>query len=428
MKNILIITYYWPPSGGPGVQRWVKFVKYLSRLGYNSFVLTVDPNFATYPQIDETLKNDIPDDAKVFYTKAWDPFTMYKKVSSNKEVPYGGFANTKKLDFKEKVLRFIRGNFFLPDPRRGWNKYAIEKAKEIIKAYSITTLITTSPPHSTQLIGLELKKQTDITWISDLRDPWTDLFYNNLLYQTRMAIAINKKLERKVLERADKVITVSEDVARLLCEKSQRVSEKIAIIPNGYDPDDFSSPRQIRKKDTFYISYVGTISNDYPIDGFCEAMKLLDEKIKSRIIIRFVGKLAPEHFGKLVKAGLKENIEEIGYVEHKLAIDYMHSSDILLLVIPNINNNKGILTGKIFEYLASNTPILLLGPENGDAAKIIEDSNAGFVSSYMNITRIKHIIMKLYSGDLNTIKKQQYANNSLIYSREKLTEKLIKNL
>ena len=120
-------------------------------MNVETLVLTVNPKYATYPQIDESLVMDIPEEVKVFYSKSFDIYSLYKKVSSNKEVPYGGFANTQKVDFKEKILRFIRGNFFLPDPRKGWNKYALKKAKEIIKEYNVDTIVTTSPPHSTQL-------------------------------------------------------------------------------------------------------------------------------------------------------------------------------------------------------------------------------------------------------------------------------------
>ena len=426
MKKVLIITYYWPPSGGAGVQRWVKFAKYLSRLGYKPFVLTVDPKYATYPQLDESLKNDIPKEVEVFYTKAYDPFALYKKVSSNKEVPYGGFANTQKLDFKEKVLRFIRGNFFIPDPRRGWNRFAVKAATKIISENQIDTIITSSPPHSTQLIGLKLKKQLGIKWIADLRDPWIDIFYNKLLYQMRFSVYFNKMLERKVLQGADKVLTVSEDMKRLFCEKTDNMQTRIAVIPNGYDNDDFKKVNLIRDPETFYISYVGTISNDYPIDGFISALTMLDKEIRDKLKLRFVGKLATDHFNKLVKAGLEENIEQLGYVQHNLAIDYMFSSNILLLVIPDIKNNKGILTGKLFEYLASKRPILLLGPTDGDAAKIIHETNSGIMCSYNDVNKIKESILHYYSN--STAIFTEVKPNPNKYSRENLTLDLINKL
>jgi len=426
MKKVLIITYYWPPSGGGGVQRWVKFAKYLSRLGYKPFVLTVDPKYATYPQLDDSLKNDIPEEVEVFYTKAYDPFALYKKVSSNKEVPYGGFANTQKLDFKEKVLRFIRGNFFIPDPRRGWNRFAVKAATKIISENQIDTIITSSPPHSSQLIGLKLKKQLGIKWIADLRDPWTDIFYNKLLYQRRFSVYLNKMLERKVLQGADKVLTVSEDLKRLFCEKTDNIQTRIAVIPNGYDNDDFKKVNLIRDPESFYISYVGTISNEYPIYGFISALTMLDKEIRAKLKLRFVGKLATDHFNKLVKAGLEENIELLGYVQHSRAIDYMFSSDMLLLVIPDIKNNKGILTGKLFEYLASKRPILLLGPTDGDAAKIVNETESGISCSYDDEDKIKESILQYYSKPTTFLADAESKTDK--YSRENLTTELIKLL
>src|SRR5690554_3849698 len=229
MKNVLIITYYWPPSGGAGVQRWIKFVKYLTQMGANPIVLTVDPAYATYPQLDHTLEADIPPQTRIFRTKSFELYALYKKVSSNKEVPYGGFANTKKVDVKEKIIRFLRGNLVIPDPRKGWNNYAIAKAKELIQQYNIDTVITTSPPHSTQLIGLKLKKELNIKWVADLRDPWTDIYYFKQMYPTFIAKAIHKSIERQVLTKADKVITVSPALKQLFDLKATGVAAKTEI-------------------------------------------------------------------------------------------------------------------------------------------------------------------------------------------------------
>ena len=177
MKKVLIISYYFPPSGGSGVQRWLKFVKYLPEFGYEPIVLTVDPTVASYPQIDATLLQDIPSLVRVERTTTREMLSLYKRVSPTKEIPYGGFANENTQGLFSTISRFIRGNFFLPDPRRGWNKFAYKKACELIEQEQIDTVITTSPPHSTQLIGLKLKKRfPSIQWIADLRDPWRDIF------------------------------------------------------------------------------------------------------------------------------------------------------------------------------------------------------------------------------------------------------------
>ena len=426
MKKVLIITYYWPPSGGAGVQRWVKFAKYLSRMDIETYVLTVDPKYATYPQIDKSLSKDIPESVKVYFAKSFELYSVYKKLSSNKEAPYGGFANTKKVDFKEKILRFIRGNFFLPDPRRGWNKYAYRKAKEIIQTNNIETVITTSPPHSTQLIGLKLKKRLNIKWLADFRDPWTDIYYYKQLYPTKIATFFNKKLEKKVISIADKIVTVSSDFKVLFSSKVIGSENKIEVIPNGFDLDDFENINVKSEHELFYISHIGTIAKNYNIEGFIKAIQQLPKDIKDKIRIRFIGKVAQEIIELFKQAKLGNNIELIGYVSHKKAIEYMFSSDILLLIIPKVENNKGIVPGKLFEYLATNRPILFIGPANGDVAKIIEDTHSGIICSYLDENKIAEGIKSLYYDSENTDPKSQGRHKTLKYSRENLTKDLIK--
>ncbi len=420
MKKVLIITYYWPPSGGAGVQRWVKFAKYLAKMQVDTFVLTVDPEYATYPQIDKSLEKDIPDGVKVFHTKSFELYSLYKKVSSNKEVPYGGFSNTSKLDIKEKILRFIRGNFFLPDPRRGWNRFAYKEACNIIEEYKIDTVITTSPPHSTQLIGLKLKNKMRIKWIADFRDPWTDIYYYKKLYPTSIATFINKKLEKKVFLKADEIVTVSENIKSLFSSKLSNINDKIKIIPNGFDYDDLNNnPSEKRQDDFFYISYVGTISNEYKIDGFIDAITQLSPELKSKIKIRFIGKITNDFIELMSANGMGEMLEVVGYVPHAVAIQYMFSSDLLLLVIPKIENNKGILTGKLFEYIACKVPVLLLGPVDGDAASIIKEAKSGVVCDYDDSKQISKKIAYFFklrqnpSVRVNTPEIEKYSRETL---------------
>jgi glycosyltransferase involved in cell wall biosynthesis len=388
MKKVLIITYYWPPSGGAGVQRWVKFVKYLSSMNVEPIVLTVHPGSATYPQKDPSLASDIPDTVKVYYAKSFELYSLYKKFSSNKEVPYGGFANTKKLDFKEKVIRFLRGNFIIPDPRRGWNKYALAKAKELIHSHLIDIVITTSPPHSTQLIGLKLKQQMGIRWIADLRDPWTDIYYFKQMYPTFVATQIHKYLEKTVLQNADRIITVSEELKKLFAGKAEKIQDKIKVIPNGYDTADFNGLQNAVHPKLFYLTYAGTLSSEYNINGFIKALKELPEDIHPLIKVRFIGQMPSEIWERFEATGISNMVEMKGYVPHASAIGYMMSSDMLLLIIPDVKNNEGILTGKLFEYLGSGKQILFIGPKNGDAAKVIIKQTAGSYAHMTNISRL----------------------------------------
>ena len=416
MKKVLLITYYFPPSGGAGVQRWLKTINYLPKAGVETIVLTVDPAVASYPQIDESLCNDVPSGIKIYRTGTREILSLYKKVSPKKEVPYGGFANEPNPNLIQKISRFIRGNFFLPDPRRGWNKYALAKAKEIIKTEPIETIVTTSPPHSTQLIGLELKRlYPHLKWVADLRDPWTDIYYNEDLYPTRWAKKRNLRYERSVLLTADQIITVSEQCKRLFAQKAD-VAEKIAVVPNGYDTKDFINSTIINKKEkitpnsslltpNYILSYVGVMAPQYDI----EPLKSLVQG-RNDILLRFVG---------VVSEGIKREIESwgvqtefISYVNHGKAIEYMQASDALMLFIPNVPNNEGILTGKLFEYLAAGRKILLFGPKYGDAMRLINECEAG--ECYTEEFKLEEFLNKPYQGN----------DNIKSYSREALAGKI----
>ncbi|MDP3916431.1 MAG: glycosyltransferase family 4 protein [Bacteroidota bacterium] len=416
MKKVLIITYYWPPSGGAGVQRWLKFAKYLPEFGWQPVILTVDPEYASYPQRDESLLSEVNPECLVFTTKSFELYNLYKLISGKKEVPYGGFANESKEGLFQKASKFLRGNFLLPDPRKGWNRYALKKAEELIREFDIDTVVTTSPPHSTQLIGLKLKKKFNIRWIADLRDPWTDIYYYNQFMHTALARYIDKQYERKVVENSDLLISVSEDVKRIFAEKSKLpIAAKTVVIPNGFDEDDFRIkvvPTETKK----VITYTGTISEAYDVDCFLDALQGLESDLKQQLRIRFVGKVPPAVVQKFRATGLE--IELVGYVDHPKSIEYLLRSDLLLLVIPKVKNNRGILTGKFFEYLASRKPVLAIGPIDGDLAKIIQETKCGQMFDYSDSEGMRHFMQE-------SLDRPVSVNDIAIeYSRKKLTGKL----
>ena len=413
MKKVLLITYYFPPSGGAGVQRWLKTINYLPKAGDETIVLTVDPAVASYPQIDESLCNDVPSGIKIYRTHTREILSLYKRVSPKKEVPYGGFANEPNPNLIQKISRFIRGNFFLPDPRRGWNKYALAEAKEIIETEAIETIVTTSPPHSTQLIGLELKRQyPHLKWVADLRDPWTDIYYNEDLYPTRWAKKRNLRYERSVLLGADQIITVSEQCKRLFAQKAD-VAEKIAVVPNGYDTKDFIQ-LGVRSEELGVtsgasnlkiLSYIGVMAPQYDL----APLKSLVQG-RNDILLRFVGVVSEDIKCEIESWGVQT--EFISYVSHGKAIEYMRTSDVLMLFIPNVPNNEGILTGKLFEYLAAGRKILLFGPESGDAMRLINECEAG--ECFSNKFNLDKFLNMPYKGN----------DNIKLYSREALAYKI----
>ncbi|RLD41029.1 MAG: hypothetical protein DRI86_14185 [Bacteroidetes bacterium] len=427
LKKVLIITYYWPPSGGGGVQRWVKFAKYLRKFNIEPIVLTVDPNYASYAIIDESLKKELPTNLNVFTTKSIEPFNIYKKFTSKKEIPFGGFANEENPGITQKISRFIRGNFFIPDARIGWNSYAYKQAVSLINTFNIKTVITSSPPHSTQLIGLKLKKNFNIHWIADLRDPWTDIYYYNQMYHSTLAKKLDKKKEFDVLDNADNVIVVSRAIKKLFASKiTSSQTEKIVVISNGYDSDDFKSDSKT-DNNLFTITYTGTLADNYNIDGFLKALiSVINEVGKSKIKLQFVGRVSKKYRDIIENSILQPICNFEGHVAHKESISFLVSANALFLAIPDEPNNEGILTGKLFEYLASRKPIIGVGPAEGDAAAIIKECNAGSMFEYSEETSIANYITELYkkwiASPNNIIDGEAYKN----YSRENLTKKLVK--
>ena len=372
MKKVLIITYYWPPSGGSGVQRWLKFVKYFRNFGIEPIVLTVAPEFAALPNLDESLEHEIPAGIKIHKTRAKSPFGFYRKMKKG-AIPNSGFAGEGKASFFDNLFRFIRGNFFIPDARIGWNKFALEKARELIHLHAIDTIITSSPPHSTQLIGLQLKKEFKLKWLADLRDPWTEIYYNKLLFRTNWAKRIDYRYEQACLQNADTLIVVSEDIKQRFGEKRETILEKIHVIPNGFDEEDFSKVQTKNDAEVKYISYVGNLGLQYPVDGFLETFAEIIKK-ENNWKLYFVGNCHKGIKTIVDKLNLTDSVEFVPYVNHSEAIDFMIKARILLLIIPEIENNKGILTGKLFEYLATGNPILNIGPKDGDAAAILKEN------------------------------------------------------
>ena len=417
MNKVLIVTYYWPPSGGAGVQRWLKFSKYLPEFGWEPIILTVDPGCAAYPVTDLSLKENLPSSIRVYPTPAINYFGIYRKDRS--KIPTAGFANSVDNTLKGKIFRFIRGNFFLPDPRKGWNKYAFKKACELIEKEGIINIITTSPPHSTQLIGLKIKKKYPaLNWIADLRDPWTDIYYYKQFYPTFISKMIDQRFEKSVLKKADKIITVGVSLKNLFSLKIKGLENKTEVITNGYDEDDFTGITPIIPP-MFTITYVGTLSDIYPIDGFLNAVQIFKDK-GNEIILRFIGTVSKSQKDLIQSKSGDSILEFIPYVNHTAAIQYMLKTSVLLLIIPDHKSNKSIITGKIFEYIASGKPIICIGPLDGDAAGIIGNKEYGKTFSYMDSKGISEYLASLISE-----KPVLERTSSEVYSRKELTGKII---
>jgi len=419
LKKVLIISYYWPPSGGSGVQRWLKFVKYFREFEIEPIVLTVDPEFATFPNYDYSLVKEIPESIEIHTTQASSPFELYKKVRK-KDAPQAGFSGEKKVGLTDKAMRFIRGNFFIPDARIGWNKFALEKARTIIRENNIESIVTTSPPHSTQLIGLQLKQEFNLHWLADLRDPWTEIYYNQELFRTAFAKRKDYNYEQACLKNADKIVVVSEDIKRHFGANRPEILTKIHVIPNGFDEADFNIIPTLNNvppncnSGNKIISYVGNLGEQYPVEGFLEAFSEIVKK-DNDWKLHFVGNC---HNGVKIlveKLNLSESVEFIPYVNHAEAINYMINSNVLLLIIPEIENNKGILTGKLFEYLATGNPILNIGPKDGDAATILKENAVSVTLNPNEKQAIMDFILNstVNHREVNSVSKNKFSRRNL---------------
>jgi glycosyltransferase involved in cell wall biosynthesis len=377
-EKILIIVYYWPPSGGSGVQRWVKLSKYLAELGVQVHVLTVDEKYASYMQIDSSLADEVHPGVRVVKTRSVEIINLFAKLFGKKKVPTAGFYNLDRKSFVHNLGLLIRSSFFIPDPRRGWNHFAYKKACDIIRKEGITKVITSSPPHSSQLIGLKLKKKLGVEWTADLRDPWTDIFYYNLLRHTFLSRRIDSNYELSVLKHADHVFTVSGKLKEIFISKDKLIDPgKFFIIPNGFDPADFQPTNTYYPGKDFVIGYTGTITDQYNPEGFLRAFRNMVNQSQGTTRLEITGTVSPKIISFIDELGISDHVVINTPIPHKEIPALLVRKDALLLVIPRVEHSELILTGKLFEYLASGRPIILVGPKNGDAESIMKECGAG---------------------------------------------------
>ncbi len=377
-KKILIITYYWPPSGGAAVQRWLSLANELTRLGWEVFLLTVDKKYATYQLYDESLEKEIDENIKVFTTKTSEPFGLYKFLFGKKSIPKPAFANETSPSLVKKISRFIRGNFFIPDPRKGWTPYAVKKATELIKENKIPVVVTAGPPHSTHSTGKKLKEKLNIKWVVDFHDLWTDVIYYDMLYHLPFVKKIDKKLENQILESADKIITVGEEYKKKLLSKTKFINEdKIHISRIGYDGHLFSDNRKTAQS-AFIITYAGSMADFYKPEVFFIALAETVKKFPHTTFkIKFVGVVSAGIKQFIISLGLGNILEETGYLPHHEAVKEISASTVLLLVNPVTKDEAMVIPGKIYEYLAAGKPIINITKPEAETAALIEENKAG---------------------------------------------------
>ena len=421
MKKILIITYYWTPAGGPGVQRWLKFVKYLRIFGIEPIVYA--PKNPHYPMIDPEIGNDIPSDITIIKHSIIEPYTIASLFSKEKTQKISsGIIPTKNMSWIEKCMLWIRGNLFIPDARVFWVRPSIRFLEKYISKNQIDTIITTAPPHSIHLIGLGLKeKMKHLHWIADFRDPWTNIGYHSSLFLTQISAKKHLKLEQKVLQTTDNIIVTSFSTQK---EFQQKTDKPITVITNGYD--DYQ-PLSISLSDKFLLSHIGSLLTERnPIILWRVLRDLIAEnqEFATNFRLCLAGKISDEVFTDLDKNGLTPFLELKGYITHNEVLTLQRQSQVLLLLEINHPKTEGIIPGKLFEYMVSGRPILAMGYKNWDAGEIIRQTNTGKVLPYDDYKAIKDCILTYY----NLYKKQalQITNpiGLSVYHRRNLTQKL----
>ncbi|MFB6343388.1 glycosyltransferase family 4 protein [Saccharicrinis sp. FJH62] len=424
MKKVLIITYYWPPSGGAGVQRWLKFTRYLPENGWIPVVFT--PENPEAPAEDRSLLDEVPDEVEVVKLKIWEPFEIYKKLtgrSKNSKINAGFLKEETGNSFAEKVSLWIRGNLFIPDAKRFWIRPSVKFLVKMLKEQKVDVIVSTGPPHSMHIIAEKVSKRTKIPWIADFRDPWTDIDFYDKLRLSGWADRMHHKLQLKVLKNADEVVIVGRNWAKGL---QRHYSRKIEVITNGYDKADITT-KHVKYPEKFSIVHVGSINADRNHSFFWASLEYCIENVdgfSEDFELMLVGKNDVSVTLDIRKYGLSKHVNFISYIPHNEVIAAEQKAAVLYLPLNNTPNAKGILTGKFFEYLASGRPIFAIGPVDGDLAHILNETGAGTISDFDDQEGMKKNLITFYKAFKNkslTCKSE----NIRIYERSELTKKMV---
>lgn len=419
MKKVLIVTYYWPPAGGPGVQRWLKFVKYLPEFDIEPHVYI--PENPNYPIVDDTLVSEHNPEVNIIKQPIFEPYALGKLISKKKTNRISsGIITEKNPSWMEKFLLFVRGNFFVPDARVFWVKPSVRFLKKYLQENQIDTLITSGPPHSLHLVGLKLKKELNIRWIADFRDPWTTISYHNKLRMLQFVQKKHFRMEQEVLQTADEIIVTS----RTLQQTYQKMTKKpVSLITNGYDQADIE---KCPLDTSFSITHIGSMLSGRNPVVLWEALKELvkeQPEFKKQLKIRLVGIVGQNVINDLSEIGLMPFVQQLGYVSHEEAVRLQHSAQLLLLAEIDSADTKVIIPGKFFEYLSAKRPILAIGPNEWEINELIEQTSSGRCFHHQQQNEIKDYIWECFqafqSGDLTVQSK-----GIETFSRKELTRKL----
>ena len=385
-----MITYYWPPAGGSGVQRWLKFVKYLPSFDVTPVVYTVkDPDYAIE---DESLLSEVSSDVQVIRESIWEPNSILSKFNPKEQQKSAGFIDPNP-SFLGRQIQYVRANFFIPDARKFWIKPSVKKLTPFVLENDIDVVITTGPPHSLHIIGAELKKRTGVKWLADFRDPWTNIDYFHSLPLTQKAKERHCQLETMVLEQADAVTVVGKSMKEEFSDRNDHVN----VLTNGFDETSQAEEVFLDKK--FSICHIGMMNADRNPLILWQALQELSEEsadFKKDLVVKLIGKCDQEVYQSVSDFGLTNHVSFVAYVPHKDVMRFQRSAQVLLLAVNNVPSSKSLITGKIFEYLQSQRPVVGIGPVDGDFAAILNETGAGQVVDFEDLVSLKELISKYY--------------------------------
>ena len=395
MKRVLVIAYYWPPAGGSGVQRWVKFAKYLPATGWEPVVYT--PENPEYTAIDRTLEQDVSPELELVRTPIREPYELYRKLMGKgastdmktltADVAGGAVTeiSSGEKTLKQRVSLWIRANCFVPDPRKGWVKPSVRFLTKYLKEHPVDAIVTTGPPHSMHLVGLELHKKLGIPWVPDFRDPWSRMYYLKYLPMTKATWRKLKRQEQEVLDRCTTVLAVTPLVQE---EFARQTKTPVAMITNGYDAADFRGPAP-EPDGWFNLSHTGLFAADGNPVTLWKVLGAMPEEFKRKLRIRLSGKVDAEVMQAIEEEGLKENTIVLGYLDHAAAVREQRAATVLVLPLRNDPQYRPILPGKLFEYLASRRPVLGIGQPGGAMARVLEEAGAGITADWDDAAAMK---------------------------------------
>ncbi|UJP63751.1 glycosyltransferase family 4 protein [Mongoliitalea daihaiensis] len=416
-KRVLIITYYWPPSAGSGVQRWLKFAKYLPEFGWEPVIFT--PENPAFELQDHSLAKEIDPSLEVIKFPIWEPYGIFKKLKGQQVGDPSKILEKKKPSFFERLSIWLRANVLIPDPRVFWVNPSVSFLEDAFRKGQYQAVITTGPPHSMHVIGMKLHEKTGTPWLADFRDPWSQWEFLDTLPMLPWVRKYHRKLEQKVLTQANAITTISPTFQRDLANLAQR---EIHLLTNGFDGADFpqeAAVDSLKEKDIeiVYSGVIDAIRNPLP---FLDAFKKAFEKGSKTVRLRFVGKvsIAAEEYVKK-DAWLAAHVEFVGYVSHQRVFEFYQAADMLLLLLTTTKNAQGNIPGKLFEYMASGKMILGLGDPEGDAANIIKQAHAGMILDPSDETQIMDVLV-------NFDPKEEMSHVDFIerFSRRSLTREL----